>query len=403
MARSSASTSRSTTGASSSRPSTTSGWRSPATLDLDQLSEEILLRAVSLSTRGAARSTSREDRELERLRRLRRRRARRDPGSRRATLAPSSKHPARRRRTCWRCRSNRTAPPGPAGGRRQGEPPRRRPVPDERPPHARAVRQPGGDRARERSAPPRGAGEGAARARDGARGRDPAPDPAQGDAADRRASRSPAGTGRRGRSAATTTTSFRSRRAELGARPRRRLGQGRAGGAAGVDAALGAAAAARPVRARLGAVRAPEPAHPRVVGGEQVHHPVRCPARRRDRRRCSTSTPATTLACWCGPTARSSNWARAACRSACCPRCRSAPSGSTLAPGDLLCLYSDGITEAVSPSDEEFGLDRLAALLGDASRDPLCEVVSRIDREVSAHAAGLPQGDDQTLLLLRRS
>jgi sigma-B regulation protein RsbU (phosphoserine phosphatase) len=73
-----------------------------------------------------------------------------------------------------------------------------------------------------------------------------------------------------------------------------------------------------------------------------------------------------------------------------------------LGPGELFCLYSDGITEAVSPSDEEFGLDRLGKLLAGSTTDPLCEVVRRIDGEVSAFAAGLPQGDDQTLLLLRR-
>jgi sigma-B regulation protein RsbU (phosphoserine phosphatase) len=74
-----------------------------------------------------------------------------------------------------------------------------------------------------------------------------------------------------------------------------------------------------------------------------------------------------------------------------------------LEPGDLLCLYSDGITEATSPADVEYGFDRLAALLGEAAREPLGEVVRRIELEVTAHAAGLPQGDDQTLLLLRRT
>lgn len=73
-----------------------------------------------------------------------------------------------------------------------------------------------------------------------------------------------------------------------------------------------------------------------------------------------------------------------------------------LEPGDLLCLYSDGITEATSPAEEEFGLDRLATLLTGSHDVPLGDVVARIDREVSEHAAGLPQGDDQTLLLLRR-
>jgi sigma-B regulation protein RsbU (phosphoserine phosphatase) len=76
---------------------------------------------------------------------------------------------------------------------------------------------------------------------------------------------------------------------------------------------------------------------------------------------------------------------------------------TTVEPGDLLCLYSDGITEAVGPDDVEFGFDRLAALLADAREAPLDELMRRIDREVSAHAGDLPQGDDQTVLLLRRS
>lgn len=76
---------------------------------------------------------------------------------------------------------------------------------------------------------------------------------------------------------------------------------------------------------------------------------------------------------------------------------------TTVEKGDLLCLYSDGITEAVGPDDVEFGLDRLAQLLADGRETPLAELMRRIDREVSAHAGGLPQGDDQTVLLLRRS
>jgi len=73
-----------------------------------------------------------------------------------------------------------------------------------------------------------------------------------------------------------------------------------------------------------------------------------------------------------------------------------------LHPGDLLCLYSDGITECASPEDEEFGLGRLADLLG-ANRDlPLAALVDTIERETTRFSAGTPQGDDQTLVLLRR-
>ena len=76
--------------------------------------------------------------------------------------------------------------------------------------------------------------------------------------------------------------------------------------------------------------------------------------------------------------------------------------GITLEPGDLLCIYSDGITEAESPDDEEFGTARLLALLREHARRPLAEVLEAIQIATGSFCAGLPQGDDQTLVLLRR-
>jgi serine phosphatase RsbU (regulator of sigma subunit) len=73
-----------------------------------------------------------------------------------------------------------------------------------------------------------------------------------------------------------------------------------------------------------------------------------------------------------------------------------------LAPGDLLCLYSDGITEATRPDDDEFGLERLEALLEAGRTLPIDELVARIGDAVFDFSEGLPQGDDQTVLLLRR-
>jgi len=73
-----------------------------------------------------------------------------------------------------------------------------------------------------------------------------------------------------------------------------------------------------------------------------------------------------------------------------------------LAPGDLVCLYSDGITEACSPADEEYDIERLSALLAAERTRPLAEIVAAVDREVTRFAAGRPQADDQTVVLLRR-
>jgi len=75
---------------------------------------------------------------------------------------------------------------------------------------------------------------------------------------------------------------------------------------------------------------------------------------------------------------------------------------AVLEPGDLLCIYSDGITEAESPQDEEFGNDRLIDLLRRYRAAPLSDVLEAIRREVGEHTQGLPQGDDQTVVLLRR-
>lgn len=73
-----------------------------------------------------------------------------------------------------------------------------------------------------------------------------------------------------------------------------------------------------------------------------------------------------------------------------------------LEPGDLVCLYSDGITEAESPTEEEFGTDRLLDLLREHQDRPLQELLDAIPAAVTRFSQGRPQGDDQTLVLLRR-
>ena len=72
-------------------------------------------------------------------------------------------------------------------------------------------------------------------------------------------------------------------------------------------------------------------------------------------------------------------------------------------PGDLICIYSDGITESTSPRDEELGLPRFVELLQSVHEEPLPDIVKSIDRAVSEFAAGVNQADDQTLVLIRRT
>ncbi len=75
----------------------------------------------------------------------------------------------------------------------------------------------------------------------------------------------------------------------------------------------------------------------------------------------------------------------------------------TLAPGDLLVLYTDGVTEAANPDDDEFGLDRLVALVRGVASRPLDEAETAVGEGLAAFAAGVPFHDDRTIVLLRRT
>ena len=85
------------------------------------------------------------------------------------------------------------------------------------------------------------------------------------------------------------------------------------------------------------------------------------------------------------------------------PKCQYQAAEIGLGPGELLCLYSDGITECESPEEEELGQERLVDLLKDHASRSLEEIAALIDRTVAEFAEGLPQGDDQTVLLVRRA
>ncbi len=74
----------------------------------------------------------------------------------------------------------------------------------------------------------------------------------------------------------------------------------------------------------------------------------------------------------------------------------------TLAPGEMLVFFSDGIPEAWSASGEAFGQERLADLLATRAGHGARDVVDAVIDAVHAHAAGAAQSDDITILALRR-
>lgn len=74
----------------------------------------------------------------------------------------------------------------------------------------------------------------------------------------------------------------------------------------------------------------------------------------------------------------------------------------TLAPGDLLVLYTDGVIDALNPAEEDFGQDRLEALLSDRRHESAQQVVDALRSAVLAHTGQAPLYDDVTLVALRR-
>jgi len=73
----------------------------------------------------------------------------------------------------------------------------------------------------------------------------------------------------------------------------------------------------------------------------------------------------------------------------------------SLASGDNLVLYTDGITEAANAAGERFGTDRLEDTLI-AHQGPAAEMVGRIVASVRDFASGRPRTDDQTVVVLRK-
>ncbi len=75
----------------------------------------------------------------------------------------------------------------------------------------------------------------------------------------------------------------------------------------------------------------------------------------------------------------------------------------TLARGDALLLYTDGVTEAFAPNGEIFGEERLLKVLGKSRKASAFELLDAIEQEVNQFMDSLPASDDITLLAVRRN
>lgn len=76
---------------------------------------------------------------------------------------------------------------------------------------------------------------------------------------------------------------------------------------------------------------------------------------------------------------------------------------ANLNPGDTLILYTDGVSEAMNASGEEFGVERLQQIFVNQPPTSARMTIEVIMQAVSDFAGDTPQSDDVTCLVLRRS
>jgi phosphoserine phosphatase RsbU/P len=72
-----------------------------------------------------------------------------------------------------------------------------------------------------------------------------------------------------------------------------------------------------------------------------------------------------------------------------------------LEPGDLLVLFTDGVSEAENPAEDEWGEDALVLAARGCDGLPPVEAIARIMQAADRFAAGAPQHDDMTLVVAR--
>jgi sigma-B regulation protein RsbU (phosphoserine phosphatase) len=74
-----------------------------------------------------------------------------------------------------------------------------------------------------------------------------------------------------------------------------------------------------------------------------------------------------------------------------------------LQPGDVMALFSDGVTEAQDENENEFGEERLANFMRPIRHEPAETLVEKVFHEIDRFAGSAPQYDDITLFILKRT
>ena len=70
--------------------------------------------------------------------------------------------------------------------------------------------------------------------------------------------------------------------------------------------------------------------------------------------------------------------------------------------GDMVVLYSDGVTEANNTNYDEYGEERFIEVLCRHRHEPAAKIVEAVNKSLADFTAGAPQADDITLVVAKR-
>jgi sigma-B regulation protein RsbU (phosphoserine phosphatase) len=73
------------------------------------------------------------------------------------------------------------------------------------------------------------------------------------------------------------------------------------------------------------------------------------------------------------------------------------------APGEILLIFSDGVTEAMNDNEEEFGVERLISVLQSNANLNSKEIIENVISQVQSHSSQVEQSDDITLIVVKRN
>jgi len=72
-----------------------------------------------------------------------------------------------------------------------------------------------------------------------------------------------------------------------------------------------------------------------------------------------------------------------------------------LSAGDLLAVFSDGVSEALNPTGDEYGEERIQQTVAPNWLEPSDVVLQSLLESVKGFAQGAPQNDDVTAMVVR--